>query len=134
MSERYIGTQHFRNINAINYFVTYLARSFGHSGGDLKEIERKYKSKVKYYIWIWKCAVVWRSSVLGIFRTRFRMQLYRNGYLKYDHSGHNLFAVEDRFHMDIEQIYEGLSVFGVALWWKISSRARVSYEARSLNS
>ena len=43
------------------------------------------------------------------------MQLYRAGYLKYD-SGHNLFPVEDRFHVDIEQISEGLVVFGVALW------------------
>jgi hypothetical protein len=54
-----------------------------------------------------------RSSVLGIFQARFRMQLYRAGYLKYD-SGHNLFPVEDMFHVDIEQISEGLIVFGIA--------------------
>ena len=40
------------------------------------------------------------------------MQLYRADYLKYD-SGHNLISVEDRFHVDIEQIREGLTVFGV---------------------
>ena len=56
-----------------------------------------------------------RSSVLGIFRARFRMQLYRAGYLIYD-SGHNLFPVEDRFHVGIEQIRVGLVVFGAAPW------------------
>ena len=30
--------------------------------------------------------------------------------------GHNLFAVVDEFRMDIEQIREGLTVFGVAPW------------------
>ena len=44
------------------------------------------------------------------------MQLYWVGYLKFDDSGHNLFAVEDRFHMDIEQIRGGLAVFGAAPW------------------
>ena len=44
------------------------------------------------------------------------MQHYRAGCLKYDDSGHNLLAVEDRFHMYIEQIREGLIVFGVAPW------------------
>ena len=48
-----------------------------------------------------------RSSVLGIFGARFRMQLYRAGCLKYD-KGHNLLPVEDKFHVDI--------VFGVAPW------------------
>ena len=43
------------------------------------------------------------------------MQLYQAGYLKY-HSGHNFFPVEDRFHVDIEQIREGLVVFGIASW------------------
>ena len=42
------------------------------------------------------------------------MQLYQASYLKDD----NLFAVEDRFHVDIEQICEGLTVFGVAPWKK----------------
>ena len=56
-----------------------------------------------------------RSSVLGIFRAQFRMQLYRAGCLKYD-KGHNLFPVEDKFHLDIEQIREGLVVYGVAPW------------------
>ena len=37
------------------------------------------------------------------------------GCLKYD-KGHNLFPVEDKFHVDIEQIREGLVVFGVAPW------------------
>ena len=39
-----------------------------------------------------------------------------SGYLKYDHRGHSLFAVEDSFHVDIEQIREGLAVFGVSSW------------------
>jgi len=42
------------------------------------------------------------------------VQLYRAGYLKYDDNVHNLFAVEDRFYVDIDQISEGLTVFGVA--------------------
>ena len=54
--------------------------------------------------------MVCRSSVLGIFRARFRMQLYRAGYLKYDGSGLNLFPV------DIEKIRKGLVVFGFAPW------------------
>ena len=61
------------------------------------------------------CAViVCNSSVLGMFRAQFRLQLYRADYLKYDNSGHVLFAVDDRFHVDIEQIHEGLTVFGIA--------------------
>ena len=44
------------------------------------------------------------------------MQLYWAGYLKYDDSGHNLFPIEDRFHIDIEQIREGLVVFGIVPW------------------
>jgi hypothetical protein len=43
------------------------------------------------------------------------MQLYRASCLKYD-KGDNLFPVEDKFHMDIEQIREGLVVFGIAPW------------------
>ena len=96
--------------------MAYLAGSFGHPGGDLKEIECWYKSKVKYSIWNWMCGVILcHSSGLEIFQARFRMQLYRAGYLKYD-SGHNLFPVEDIFHVDIDQIYESLVVFGVAPW------------------
>ena len=34
---------------------------------------------------------------------------------QYD-SGHNLFSVENRFHVDIEQIREGLVLFGGAPW------------------
>jgi hypothetical protein len=58
---------------------------------------------------------VCRSSVLDIFWARFQMQLYQASYLKYD-SGHNLFPFEDRFHVDIEQILEGLVLFSIALW------------------
>ena len=39
------------------------------------------------------------------------MQLY----LKYE-SGHYFFPVEERFHVDFEQIREDLVVFGVAPW------------------
>ena len=39
-----------------------------------------------------------------------------NEWKKYDHSEHELFAVEDRFHFDIEQIRQGLAVFDVAPW------------------
>ena len=56
-----------------------------------------------------------RNGVLGIFQARFRIQLYRAGYLKYD-SEHNLFPIEDRFHVDIEHILEGFVLFGVAPW------------------
>ena len=64
MSQRYIDTVNFGMV----HFMTYLVESFGHLGRDLREIERKYKSKVKFYIWNWKCpVVVYRSSVLGIF-------------------------------------------------------------------
>ena len=56
------------------------------------------------------------SSVIEIFRAQFRMQLYRAAYLKYDDSEHNLFTIEDRFHVDIEQVREVLTVFGVAQW------------------
>ena len=31
-------------------------------------------------------------------------------------SGHNLFPAEDRFHVDIEQVCEGLVMFSVAPW------------------
>jgi hypothetical protein len=48
MSQFYIGAADFRNIGAIKHFLSYLVGSFGHKGGDLKEIEHKYKSKVKY--------------------------------------------------------------------------------------
>ena len=48
MSERYIDAENFRNIGAINHFMAYLVESFGCPGEDLKEIERKHKSKVKY--------------------------------------------------------------------------------------
>ena len=48
LSQRYFGAAHFRNIGAIKHFTAYLIGSFGHTGGDLKEIERKHKSKVKY--------------------------------------------------------------------------------------
>ena len=47
MSQRYIDVEHFRNIGALKHFMAYLFGSFGHPGGDLKEIERKYKPKVK---------------------------------------------------------------------------------------
>ena len=43
------------------------------------------------------------------------MQLHWACYLKYD-SRHNFFLVEDRFHVDIEQIREGLVVFGIVPW------------------
>ena len=43
------------------------------------------------------------------------MQLYRAGRLKYD-KGHNLFPIEDKFHMNVEQIHERMVVFGVAPW------------------
>ena len=43
------------------------------------------------------------------------MQLYRTVYIKYENR-HNLFPVEDRFHLDIEQIRESLVVSGVAAW------------------
>ena len=56
-----------------------------------------------------------RSSVLGIFRAWFRMQLYLAGYFKYE-GGHNFFPVEDKFHVDIEKIRESLVVFGFASW------------------
>ena len=48
MSQRYINAEYFRNIGAINNFMAYLVGLFEHPGGDLKEIKRKYKSKVKY--------------------------------------------------------------------------------------
>ena len=48
MPQRYIKAEHFRNIGAIKDLMAYLLGSFRHPGGDLKEIERKYKSKVKY--------------------------------------------------------------------------------------
>ena len=41
------------------------------------------------------------------------MQLHRVGYFKYD-SGQSFFPVDDRFHVDIEEIGEGLVVFVVA--------------------
>jgi hypothetical protein len=56
-----------------------------------------------------------RSFVLGIFWAGFWMQLSRAGYLKYDR-GHNFFPIEDRFHVDIEQIDEGLVVFRIVPW------------------
>jgi hypothetical protein len=48
MSQHHIEAVHFRNIGAIKHFMAYLIELFGHTGGDLKEIEHKYKSKVKY--------------------------------------------------------------------------------------
>ena len=49
MSQHYVGAANFRNIGATkHFFIAYLVGSFGHTGGELKEIERKYKSKVKY--------------------------------------------------------------------------------------
>jgi hypothetical protein len=48
MSQCYIDVVHSRNISAIKHFMAYLVESFGHPGGDIKEIERKYKSKMKY--------------------------------------------------------------------------------------
>ena len=49
------------------------------------------------------------------------MQLYWVGNLKYDiylkyDNGHNLFTVEDRFHVDMEQIHDGFAVIGIAPW------------------
>jgi hypothetical protein len=40
------------------------------------------------------------------------MQLYRAGYLKYD-SGHNFFPIEERFHVDTEQIRDGYVVLAL---------------------
>ena len=48
MLHLYIDAEHFRNIGAIKHLIAYLVGSFGHPGRDLKEIERTYKSKVKY--------------------------------------------------------------------------------------
>ena len=39
MLQRYIDAVHFRNIGVIKHFMAYLVESFGHPGGDLKEIE-----------------------------------------------------------------------------------------------
>ena len=41
---------------------------------------------------------------------------YQAGYLKHEDVGHNIFTVQDRYHVDIEQIPEALTVFGVELW------------------
>jgi hypothetical protein len=43
MSHRYIDPEHFRIIGAVKYFMASLVESFGHPGGDLKDIEHKYK-------------------------------------------------------------------------------------------
>ncbi|CAB3222816.1 unnamed protein product [Arctia plantaginis] len=50
------------------------------------------------------------------------MQLYRVGNLKYDDSRHNLFAIEEIFHVDIEQIVKKL----ILVWTKkYKSRAEI---------
>ena len=43
----YIDAEHFRNNSAIKHFKVYLVGSVVHPDGDLKEIEHKYKLKVK---------------------------------------------------------------------------------------
>ena len=48
MEQGYIDVEHFRNIGAMKHFMAYLVGSFGHASGGLKEIEHKYKWKVKY--------------------------------------------------------------------------------------
>ena len=74
MSQRHIDAVPFRNIGRVKHFMAYLVESFGHPGGDLKGIETEILNlKLKV------CCCRVRSSVLAIFRARFRMQLYRAG-------------------------------------------------------